>query len=237
MNVNFGHLTRKTKRVRSLFVTSLVLGFAFGTVTRAGAQESTQQSTPNAITPPTTPNTITPPAGNSAFFEGHAVGTQGYVCLPTSPGASTASWTVNAARPEATLYVSFFDRYVEVITHFLSPDTNPNNFAPNPLPFGSPTWQSSFDSSRVWGQPLYSITAGSDPSCPNTGAVACLLLRSIGTEDGPAGGNFLSRTTYIQRLNTQGGSAPATGCSVPSDVGKQTLVPYTGDYYFYRANQ
>jgi hypothetical protein len=27
-------------------------------------------------------------------------GTQGYVCLPTSAGASTASWTVNAARPE-----------------------------------------------------------------------------------------------------------------------------------------
>jgi hypothetical protein len=237
MSVNFRHLTRKTTRVRSGFVASLVLGCAFGTVNHAGAQQLRSQSTPNAIAPPTTPNALTPPAGNTAFFMGHAVGTQGYVCLPTSPGASTASWTVNAARPEATLYVSFFDRYVEAVTHFLSPDTNPNNFAPNPLPYGSPTWQSSFDSSRVWGKPLYTIAAGSDPSCPNTGAIACLLLQSIGNEDGPTGGNFFTKTTYIQRLNTQGGSAPATGCSVPGDVGKQTLVPYTGDYYFFRPNE
>jgi hypothetical protein len=34
-----------------------------------------------------------------------------------------------------------------------------------------------------------------------------------------------------------GGSAPATGCSVLSDVGKQTLVPYTADYYFYHGNK
>ena len=165
------------------------------------------------------------------------MGTQGYVCLPTSAGASTASWTVNAARPEATLFVNVFGRYVEVITHFLSPDTNPNQFAPNPLPFGSATWQSSFDTSKVWGQTLQSIPAGSDPSCPNAGAIACLLLQSIGSEVGLAGGKFLTQTTFIQRLNTQGGSAPNTGCSILSDVGKQTLVPYTADYYFYHANK
>jgi Protein of unknown function (DUF3455) len=228
MSVNHGHLTRKTTRVRALFVAILVLGWAFGTVTHAGAQK---------ITPPTTPNALTPPAGNSAFFLGHAVGTQGYVCLPTSPGASTASWTIDAARPEATLFVKVFGQYVEVITHFLSPDTNPNQFAPNPLPFGSATWQSSFDSSKVWGLALQSITAGSDPSCPNSGAIPCLLLQSIGTEAGPAGGNFLTKTTFVQRLNTNGGSAPNNGCSVPTDVGKQTLVPYTADYYFYEANR
>jgi hypothetical protein len=168
---------------------------------------------------------------------GHAVGNQGYVCLPTSAGASSPSWTVNAARPEATLFVNVFGRYVEVVTHSLSPDTNPNKFAPNPLPFGSPTWQSSFDSSKVWGQSLQSIPAGSDPSCPNAGAIACLLLQSIGSDAGPAGGSFLTQTTYIQRLNTQGGAAPSTGCSVPSDVGKQTLVPYTADYYFFHGDE
>jgi hypothetical protein len=110
MSVNLGHQTKKTARVRNLFGATLVLGCAFGTVTHAGAQ---------TITTPTTPNAITPPAGNSAFLVGHAVGTQGYVCLPTSIGASTASWTVNASRPEATLYVMVFDRFVEVVTHFL----------------------------------------------------------------------------------------------------------------------
>jgi Protein of unknown function (DUF3455) len=228
MSVNLGNSRKMSTRVRSLFVPTLVLGCSFGTVTHAEAQ---------AITTPTTPNAITPPAGNSAFLVGHAVGTQGYVCLPTSAGASTASWTVNASRPEATLYVKVFNRFEEVVTHFLSPDTNPNTSAPNPLPFGSVTWQSSFDSSKVWGQPLQTLPAGSDQSCPNAGAIACLLLQSIGSDVGAAGGNFLTQTTFIQRLNTQGGSAPATGCSVLNDVGKQTLVPYTADYYFFQADK
>src|ERR1700692_3740006 len=228
MTFNLSRLTRKTTRVRNLFVAVLVLGWTFGRITHAEAQK---------ITPPITPGALTPPAGNSAFLLGHAVGTQGYVCLPTSAGASAASWTVNAARPEATLFVSVFGRYVEVVTHSLSPDTNPNKVAPNPLPFGSPTWQSSFDSSKVWGQSLQSIPAGSDPSCPNAGAIACPLLQSIGADAGPAGGNLPTQTTHVQRLNTQGGSAPSTGCSVLSDVGKQTLVPYTADYYFFHGDE
>jgi hypothetical protein len=56
----------------------------------------------------------------------------------------------------------------------------------------------------------------------------------IGADAGPTGGNFLTQTTFIQRLNTKGGSAPATGCSVASDVGKQALVPYSADYFFFR---
>jgi len=44
----------------------------------------------------------------------------------------------------------------------------------------------------------------------------------------------MTKTTFVQRLNTNGGSAPADGCSVAADVGKQTLVPYTADYYFFR---
>jgi hypothetical protein len=228
MTIYLSRRTRNTTGVRSLFVAILVLACAFGRVTYAGAQK---------ITPPITPGRLTPPTGNSAFLLGHAVGTQGYVCLPTSAGASSASWTVNAARPEATLFLSAFGQYVEVVTHSLSPDTNPNEFAPNPLPFGSPTWQSSFDSSKVWGVALESISSGSDQSCPNAGAIACLLLQSIGSDAGPAGGNLLTQTTYIQRLNTQGGAAPSTGCAVPSDVGKQTLVPYTADYYFFHRDK
>jgi hypothetical protein len=221
MNYNVRKLIETNSRVRALLTTVLVLACALFTVTHAAAQK---------VSPPTTPAIITPPPGNSAFLVGHAVGTQGYVCLPTSTGAS---WTVIGARPEATLFATFFEADKQIITHFLSPDTNPNEFAPNPVAFGNPTWQSSFDSSKVWGQPLQSITAGSGPSCPNTGAITCLLLQSIGSDRGPTGGKFLTQTTFIQRLNTNGGSAPATGCSVASDVGKQTLVPYSADYYFF----
>ena len=190
----------------------------------------------SSIQTPVTPALITPPAGNSAFLAGHGVGTQGYVCLPTGPG--TASWTVNNARPEATLFTNIFGAAVQIITHFLSPVVNPNGIGPNPPRFGDVTWQSSFDSSKVWAQKQHFIPAGTDPnSCPNFGAIDCLLLQVIGAEEGPTGGTILTKTTFIQRLNTNGGSAPLTGCSVSGDVGKQVLVPYSADYIFFRADQ
>jgi hypothetical protein len=163
------------------------------------------------------------------------VGTQGYVCLPTSEGASTASWTINQARPEATLFTSLFGQQIQIITHFLSPNTKPNKFAPSPLPAGNVTWQSSLDSSKVWAQAQHAIGPSPDiASCPNVGAISCVLLQVIGADQGPAGGKFLTQTSFIQRLNTRGGSAPADGCSLAGDVGKQALVPYSADYFFFR---
>ena len=211
---------------RRVFAAALALGCALGAANYASAQ---------TIPSPTTPTLITPEAGNSAFLLGHGVGTQGYVCLPKGTGAS---WTVNAPRPEATLFQSVFGLDFQITTHFQSPDAAPNAVAPSPLPFGSATWQSSLDSSKVWAQVLHSntIPAGSDPSCPNAGAIPCLLLTSIGSQQGPTGGKILSKTTFIQRLNTKGGSAPEDGCATSEDVGKQTLVPYTADYYFFRSN-
>ena len=149
------------------------------------AQDNTQDKRDDmtfSLSPnPAIPAALTPPAGNSVFLAGHAVGTQGYVCLPTGSGVS---WTVNNARPQATLFTNIFGEPVQIITHFLSPDTNPNEFAPTPLPFGNATWQSSFDSSKVWGQTLQAIPAGSDPSCPNAGAISCLLLQAMGRTGG-----------------------------------------------------
>jgi hypothetical protein len=200
----------------------------------ASAQNKSEEFAVSQIQSPTTPALITPAEGNSAFLQGHGIGTQGYVCLPTATGAS---WTVNGARPEATLFTTVLGEAVQIITHFLSPVENPNLIGPNPPRFGDVTWQSSFDSSRVWAQKEHFITAGTDRSCPNTGAIDCLLLQVIGTAEGPTGGKLLTKTTFIQRLNTNGGSAPATGCSVASDVGKQALVPYSADYFFFRADQ
>ena len=91
----------------------------------------------------------------------------------------------------------------------------------------------------MWAQVLHpnSIPAASEPSRPNTGAIACLLLQSIGSQQGPTGGKILAKTTFIQRLNTKGGSAPVDGCFTSADVGNQTLVPYTADYFFFRKDQ
>ena len=68
-------------------------------------------------------------------------------------------------------------------------------------------------------------------------SIACLLLESIGSQKGPTGGTGLSKTTFIQRLNTKGGLAPNDGCATAADVGNQALVPYTADYYFFRKDK
>jgi Protein of unknown function (DUF3455) len=225
VSYNLSNKKVKTARVRSLFVAALVLACAFGAVTLATAQ---------TVTPPPTPTAITPPAGNSAFLVGHAFGTQGYTCLPTSTGGT--SWTINPARPEATLFATFFGQPVQIITHFASINANPNGKLLPVSLGGNATWQSSLDTSKVWAAVLgpHSIVAGTDAaSCPNTGSIPCLLLESIGNQKGPTGGNLLAQTTFVQRLNTNGGSAPTTACS----VGQSQLVPYTADYFFYRQGQ
>jgi Protein of unknown function (DUF3455) len=201
-----------------------------------GQERKAELDLRGVIVSPVTPETITPPVGNVAYLHGLGVGTQGYVCLPTANGG--VSWTVNNARPEATLFTKIFGEAVQIITHFLSPVENPNGVGPHPSRFGDVTWQSSFDSSRVWAQKDHFIAAGTDlNSCPNTGSIDCLLLQVIGADEGPTGGKLLTKTTYIQRLNTKGGSAPTNSCLSPSEIGKQILVPYSADYFFFRAEQ
>ena len=55
----------------------------------------------------------------------------------------------------------------------------------------------------------------------------------VGAQDGPTGGDTLTATKFIQRLNTSGGIAPSTGCTSSANVGNQAFVPYTADYFFY----
>jgi hypothetical protein len=166
------------------------------------------------VTPPRVPSDIEVPAGNTAFLQGHAVGTQNYICLPTG-------WTF--VGPQATL---FDDLSGQVTTHFLSPNPDEN---------GTPraTWQHSQDTSTVWA---VAIASYSNPGFVARGDIPLLLLRVVGAQDGPTGGQMLTATTFIHRLNTSGGVAPSTGCTTPSDVGKRAFVPYTADYFFYRAD-
>lgn len=179
---------------------------------------------------PVTPGKITPPVGNVPYFEAHAFGSQGYICLPTAGGAN--SWTVNAPRPEATLFADMIGPPVQVITHFASVDEKPNDFAAKPVSLGgNATWQSSLDSSKVWAVATAHIDAGTDQSCPNAGAIPCLLLQSIGNDHGPTGGSTLFVASFVQRLNTKGGAAPTTVCA----VGQTQLQPYSADYVFFRA--
>ncbi len=182
-----------------------------------------------------TPPELTPPPGNMAFLTAHAVGTQNYICLPSaSPTGPATTWTFLG--PQATLSVKLGHFTQQIITHFLSTVPHPSSTAEPGCTLAAdgkymfcPTWQSSFDSSAVWGSKLGSINAGTDASCPNAGAVACLLLKAVANRPGHFGSGLLARTTYVQRLNTKGGSAPTESCQ----TGALALVPYTADYTFF----
>jgi hypothetical protein len=138
-----------------------------------------------------------------------------------------------AARPEATLFTDLFGQQFQIITHFQSVNENPK---PGVIPpaSGNATWQGSFDSSKVWAVKVNGIDPSPEiPNCAHAGSIQCLLLQSVGNKKGPTGGNLLANTSFIQRLNTNGGAVPTDSCS----VGQTKLVHYTADYYFYRPDK
>ena len=49
-----------------------------------------------------------------------------------------------------------------------------------------------------------------------------------------SGAGVLAGVTSIQRLNTQGGKAPASGCDA-AHVGRELRVRYSADYVFFAA--
>ena len=87
--------------------------------------------------------------------------------------------------------------------------------------YAGPTWETN-DGSKVVGE----LKAKADAK--DTNAIPWLLL---GTKQHEGAGVF-SKVTYIHRLDTVGGKAPAQGCDGTS-AGKQIRVPYTATYYFY----
>jgi Protein of unknown function (DUF3455) len=106
--------------------------------------------------------------------------------------------------PEATLYKTT-GASKPVGTHFL-------NFSS-----GRPVWQWRGGSS---------VEAARTQTAPGgAGNIAWLLLQAVATSPGR-----LAQTTWIQRLNTTGGVAPAGTCT----PGATTAVPYTADYFFWR---
>jgi hypothetical protein len=90
--------------------------------------------------------------------------------------------------------------------------------------FEGPTWQA-VDGSYVTATKVDGVNV--DPT-----AVDWLLLAKKTSAPG-ADGSRLTATTYIQRINTTGGRAPAaTECDV---TGETAEIPYTADYFFWKA--
>jgi hypothetical protein len=90
--------------------------------------------------------------------------------------------------------------------------------------FGGPTWQD-LDGSSVVGQLVKPVTV--DPQ-----SIPWLLLSGKSSTVGRFG-SYLTKTSFIQRINTRGGIAPAASTCNATTVGVQKEVPYTADYYFW----
>jgi hypothetical protein len=186
-----------------------------------------QPAAGNPFAPPPVPVKLEVPAGNTLFLKGEAKGTQNYVCLPSAAGFAFKLFT-----PQATLFLplNFTGNEFthQIITHFFSPNPDPSDKGAIRA-----TWQSSLDTSAVWAATVPD-GASNDPNFVKPGAVAWLLLEKKGTQRGATGGEDLAQTTFVQRLNTSGGLAPETGCSLPQHIGATAFVPYTADYFFYK---
>lgn len=152
---------------------------------------------------PSVPAEIEAPASATPVLQLAARGTQNYKCQATTTAG--AEWKLVA--PDAELFRSA---------------------EPAGTPAGKhgagPTWTLT-DGSGVKGDGAAAKKAAS----PESGSILWLLIPA--TSNGQPGA--LQGVTFVQRVGTHGGAAPATGCDAAS-VGAETKVPYTATYVFYR---
>ena len=87
--------------------------------------------------------------------------------------------------------------------------------------YGGPTWEHN-DGSKITGKQL-AVSPGGSGNIP---------LQIVQTS--PAtGSGAMSGVTYIQRVNTKGGVAPAAPCDAGT-MGRKQTVNYSADYVFYK---
>jgi Protein of unknown function (DUF3455) len=86
--------------------------------------------------------------------------------------------------------------------------------------YAGPTWEAN-DGSKVTGKQL-----AVSPAAP--GNIPLQLVKT----DPAMGAGAMAGVSYIQRLNTKGGIAPAMACDATSK-GKRQQVAYEADYVFY----
>src|SRR5450432_90718 len=155
----------------------------------------------------TVPAILAVPTGATLKFHAQGRGSQIYTCT------ATAAATDGGADAGST--------YGWVLK---APDAKlyDENDAQIGTHFAGPTWLST-DGSDAVGTKLQQADS------PLADAIPWLLLK---VTQHMGSGVFMD-VTYVQRLNTTKGKAPATGCD-STTVGTDVPVAYTADYYFYK---
>jgi hypothetical protein len=106
--------------------------------------------------------------------------------------------------------------FVEPAANLVGWVKRPDNVA-TAVHFRGPSWQSTNDGSLVEARVIASV--------PVAGSIPQLLLQSTRNRGDGAFGNV----SFLQRLNTRGGLAPAGSCADGQTVG----VPYRATYRFF----
>jgi hypothetical protein len=86
--------------------------------------------------------------------------------------------------------------------------------------FAGPTWEWTVDQSTVKGSKVAGVNSPT--------SIPWLLLKAVAH----TGTGVFSTITYVQRVDTEGGVAPATGCGADT-VDAEQPVAYSATYYFY----
>jgi hypothetical protein len=89
--------------------------------------------------------------------------------------------------------------------------------------YSGPIWEYK-EGSRVVGQVINKIDIDPDSS------ISWLLVKVIEHK----GKGLFAEVSFINRINTQGGLPPLSGCD-SNHLGAEKRVPYTADYIFYQA--
>jgi len=157
---------------------------------------------------PAVPASLQVPEGNKVEFHAYAVGVQIYTATTSPTDSTKLVWTFKA--PEAVLF-----------------DTD-GNLVGIHYAFAGPTrpaWESGSGSRVVGARTIAPVTV-------TASAIPWLILSAVPADT--IGPGIFARTTYIQRVNTTGGLAPSTA---PTQLGQEARVPYTAEYFFYRATK
>jgi hypothetical protein len=146
------------------------------------------------------------PGGHTRVATYYAVGVQKYVAQKNvAPGGSVSySWVLR--EPRADLY-----------------DVSNNKVGTHSI---GPTWQLTQNDS-IYGQPF---APAKFASSPDGGSIDWLLLKA---KDGKTTSGVFENVTYIQRIATKGGKAPAYS---PQSANEMINIPYTAIYRFTKKN-
>lgn len=151
------------------------------------------------------PFSIRVPSSSRPIWHTYAKGVQVYVCTQAPKDSTNYNiWTFK--EPRANLYAD--TSYHQLVgQHYFDAGKNP-------------TWETD-DGSKVSGIKVQQANS------PDSAAIPWLLLQATIR----SGTGRLTRATFIQRIRTKGGKAPATGDR--QNKGQSVEVPYAAEYFFY----